>query len=100
MESPVEYPEQQYAPDNINIKDMEDKLNLLKNRVILIGQSFVEEREKNFSEIQETKKLLIKIKEEHVRIIELLQRITEQLNNTARKEELAILQRQFDLFRK
>ncbi len=91
----------QYSSDSISkIREIEDKINLLKNRVLLIGQSHVEERDKNFSEIQEMKKTLIRIKEENVRIIELLQRVTEQLNNTARKEEFLILQRQLDLLRR
>ncbi len=100
MEIPNETQAHQYSPDILQkVRDIEDKLNLLKNRVLLIGQSYVNEREKNFSEIQEMKKLLIQTKEENNRIRELLQRITEQLNTTARKEELLILQRQLDLFR-
>ena len=101
MESPQEYSYQQSAQNSgSKIRDIEDKLNLLKNRIILIGQSYVEEREKSFNEIQEIKKTLIQIKEEHVRILELLQRITEQINNSARKEEFAMLQRQLDIIRK
>ena len=101
MESPQEYSYQQSAQNSgSKIRDIEDKLNLLKNRITLIGQSYVEEREKSFNEIQEIKKTLIQIKEEHVRILELLQRITEQINNTARKEEFAMLQRQLDILRK
>ena len=101
MEISENYPEQQpYSPEaSQKIRGIEDKVNLLKNRVLLIGQSYVSEREKNFSDIQEMKKMLIQIKEENIRIREFLQRITEQLNNTSRKEELFLLQRQFDLFR-
>ncbi len=91
----------QYSSDSLSkIRELEDKVNLLKNRVLLIGQSHVEERDRNFSEIQEMKKTIIKVKEENIRIIELLQRVTEQLNNTARKEEFLIVQRQLDLLRK
>ncbi|MEK6844173.1 MAG: hypothetical protein AABX83_01975 [Nanoarchaeota archaeon] len=102
MESPQEYNYQQYASQNSGskVRDIEDKLNLLKNRINLIGQSYVGEREKSFNEIQELKKAVIQIKEEHVRILELLQRITEQINNSARKEEFAMLQRQLDILRK
>ncbi len=101
MGPPTEYAEQQYSSDmNLKIRDIEDKLNLLRNRVMLIGQSHVDEREKNFSQIQEMKKQILQMKEENIRISALLQRLTEQLNNTIRKEELTILQRQFDLFRK
>jgi hypothetical protein len=79
---------------------LEEKVRLLKDRILLIGKSLVEERDKNFKEIQEMKTLLIKMQEENIRMKEVVQRIIEQLENTARKEDLMILQRQFDIFRK
>ncbi len=92
--------QQQFSRDTISIRDLEEKLRLLRDRIILIGQTHIDEREKTLNEIQELKKTILQLKEESLRIRELLERITEQLSNTARKEELSILQRQFDLFRK
>jgi len=46
------------------------------------------------------KRTLMLIKDESDRIKELLERVTEQLNSVARKEELAAIQRQIDLMRK
>jgi hypothetical protein len=87
--------------DNVSkTRDLEEKVRLLKDRILLIGKSLVEERDKNFKEIQEMKTLLIKMQEENIRMKEVVQRIIEQLENTARKEDLMILQRQFDIFRK
>jgi len=83
-----------------NLRDLEEKLRLLKDRTIIIGKSFVEQRESNFKDIQEMKKTIIILKEENQRIKELLQRVTEQLASTARKEDFSILQRQLDLIRK
>lgn len=82
------------------LRDLEEKQRLLKDRILLIGKSLIDERDKNFAEMQEMKKSIIILKEETARIKELLERITEQLTTTARKEELLILQHQFDLFRK
>jgi len=48
----------------------------LKERVLLIGQSLVEERDKNTKDLQEIKKVTAQIKEENIRIKEMLQRIT------------------------
>ena len=87
------------AIDATRLRDIEEKQRLLKDRLLLVGQSLVEEREKNFSDIQDLKKEMIRVKEENKRIQELLKRVTEQLGNSARKEELMMLQRQFDLFR-
>jgi len=84
---------------NTQLRDLEEKQRLLKDRILLIGQSLVEEREKNFKEIQQLKKEFIKFKEENLRMKEFLQRVTEQLSNTSRKEELMIIQRQLDIMR-
>jgi len=88
------------AESGTRIRDIEEKQRLLKDRLLLLGESLVEERDKIFTDVQDMKKEFIKLKEENQRMQELLQRITEQLSNTSRKEELLILQRQFDLFRK
>ena len=79
---------------------IEEKQRLLKDRILLIGQSLIEERDRTFKELQELKKTVISVKEDNDRIKELLERVVEQLNGVARKEELAIVQRQLDLIRK
>jgi len=84
---------------NTRIRDIEEKQRLQKDRMVLISESFVKERDKNFSEIQELKKIVTVLKMDNSRMKELLSRIGLLVNNAARKEELAILQRQFDLFR-
>ncbi|MEI6731167.1 MAG: hypothetical protein WCK90_00650 [archaeon] len=84
---------------NTRLRDIEEKERLIKDRVLLLGKTLIEERDKTFKELQELKKIVIKIQEENTRMKEFIQRISEQLENTARKEELMILQRQFDLFK-
>ena len=85
---------------NVRLRDLEEKSRLLRDRVLLLGQSVVEERDKGFREVQEMKSTMIKLKEDVNRLKELMQRMAEQIAQTARKEELMILQRQFDLMRK
>ncbi len=93
--------EEQFFSDlNTRLMDIEEKQRLLKDRVILIGKNLVEEREKTFNETQELKKSIIKLENDAKTMKDLIQRVLELLDNTARKEELMILQRQFDLFRK
>jgi hypothetical protein len=95
------YAQQQFSVDpSGRLRDLEEKMLLLKDRVLLVGQTLVDERDKTFREMQEMKKSLILMKEETNRIKELVERITEQLNGVARKEEIMILQRQLDLLRK
>lgn len=96
--------EEEYLQDptieiNTRIRDMEEKQRLLKERLLLVGKSLVEEKSKTFNEIQQLKNITEKLKEDNERLKSLVQQITENLNKTARKEELLMLQRQFNLFR-
>lgn len=94
------YAEGQFYTDlNTRILDIEEKQRILKDRILLIGKSLLEERENSFKELQDMKTRLIKIEEENSRMKSFIQRIAEQLSTLARKEDLEILQRQFDLFR-
>jgi hypothetical protein len=98
--------EEEYAQQDIfqeigvRVRDVEERQQLLKDRLLLVGKSVLDERERLSVELQTLKKNVLLLTEENVRCKEVLQRLAEQLNNTARKEELLILQRQFDLFRK
>jgi len=95
------YQEQQPSMDiNLRLRDLEEKNSLLRDRVMLLSQSLIEEKDKNFKVMQEMKSTLIKTREEVNRLKELMQRMAEQITSMARKEELMILQRQFDLLRK
>lgn len=92
-------PEAQAIESGTRLKDLEEKQRLLKDRVLLIGQNLVEERAKTFNEIQEMKKEIFILKEENLRMKEFMQRLSEKSSQLARKEELMILQRQFDMFK-
>lgn len=81
------------------LRDIEERQRLLKDRILLIGDSLVKERERTLKDIRELKHSMLLMQEENMRIKELLARISEQLQFTPRKEELLMLQRQFDLFR-
>lgn len=90
-----------YSVDiNTRLRDLEDRMRLLKDRVILVGKSLIDSRDKSFSEIQEMKKSVIKLTEDNTRLKALIERMAEQINNSARKEDLMIIQRQLDLLRK
>ena len=88
-----------FSDINTRIRDLEEKQRLLKDKLLLVGDGFVKERDRNFQDIQELKKVVVKLEEDNKRLKDLLMRISELIDKTARKEELSILQRQFDLFR-
>jgi predicted nuclease with TOPRIM domain len=94
------YSGQQFFSDmNTRLRDIEEKQRILKDRILLIGESLIKEREKSFSEISEMKKSITILKAENTRMKQFLQRITELTSQSAKKTELDILQKQFDLFR-
>ncbi len=96
-----EYAAQDLFQDiNTRVRDLEERQHLLKDRLLLVGKSLIDERERFSSELLTLKKNVLLLTEENTRWKELLQRVAEQINASARKEELSILQRQFDLFRK
>lgn len=97
---PQEYqPTEEYYGDAQNrLKDIEEKQRLLRDRILLIGKNMVEERDSMLQEIQEIKKLLSKTREENIKIQDFLKKVADQLSESARKEELMMLQRQIDLF--
>lgn len=98
-EEGVGYGDRFFSDLNTRIRDIEEKQQLLRDRMLLISDSFIKERDKNFSEVQEMKKIVETLRMENERMKELVLRIGQNVDKTARKEELMILQRQFDLFR-
>jgi len=81
------------------LKDLEETVYLLKERLLLIGQTLIQNKERTSLDSEENKKMLIQLKRENERLKELLERVLEQLGKTARKEELMIIKRQVDLLR-
>ena len=94
-----DYGERFFADINTRLRDIEEKQSLLRDRMLLISESFIKERDKKFQEIVEMKKNIELLIQENKRMKELLLRLGEMANKSVRKEELMILQRQFDLFR-
>ncbi|MEK6927519.1 MAG: hypothetical protein AABX11_03740 [Nanoarchaeota archaeon] len=90
----------QGGDSSARMRDLEEKVRLLKDRVTLTSKTLIDEREKTFKELQELKKIATRVQEENKRIKELLERVSEQLNNSPRREELAIIQRQLEMLRK
>ncbi|MBS3081549.1 hypothetical protein J4416_01250 [Candidatus Pacearchaeota archaeon] len=91
--------EEQYFVDvNNRIKNVEERQRLLRDKLLLIGKNVIEDRESTMNELQELKKILFKTSEENLKIQDFLKKVADQLSETARKEELLMLQRQIELF--
>ncbi len=99
MEGNYQSAEEQYFVDvNTRLKDIEERQKLLKDRLLLVGKNLVEDRESMFSELQELKKMNLQMRADSLKMQEFLKRVADQLAETARKEEVLMIQRQLDLF--
>lgn len=89
-----------FSEVNTRLRDLEEKQRLLRDKMLLVTKGLVGEREKTFMEIQELKADVEKLKVDNDRLKEIIVRLGEAVDKSARKEDLKILQGQFDLFRR
>lgn len=79
---------------NAKIKDLEEKQKLMKNRLTLIGENLIEEKEKRNNEITEIKKNIKTLMQNVDRMRNFLESLSEELPKFAKKQDLEILAKQ------
>ena len=91
--------QQSYTPDSgTRIIEIEEKLRLIKDRALLIGENLISTKEEQENENQLLKKK-IKQLEDDIRLLKQLnQRVIYELQNLARKSDVEILKKQFKMF--
>jgi hypothetical protein len=80
------------------LNEVEEKQRLIKDRVLLIGENLVSTKEQYEKELGEFKKQISDLTAEIKSIKQLNKRIIEELENFARKTEVAIVERQIRMF--
>jgi len=97
--------EQPYNPNDalladisVKLRDIEEKQNIIKDRVLLIGENLVSEKEESDKRVIEIKLDIQKLNDDIKRIKLALERIIDDTNNFVRKNEFDILRRQFQMF--
>jgi len=93
-----DYSNEIFSDIAVKLRDIEEKQNLIKDRVLLIGENLVSEKEETNSEIADINFQLSNLNGEIKRLKLILERIIEETNNFARKTETDILKRQFEMF--
>ncbi|MEA3329147.1 MAG: hypothetical protein U9Q06_00195 [Nanoarchaeota archaeon] len=96
--SPENLNEQSAYGPLIKLKDLEANQKLMKERLLLIGQNLIESQEKNIIEMTELKKIIYGLETDLSKSKNTILSLSGELSKTARKEELAILERQFQMF--
>jgi len=83
---------------NTKLRDLEEKQRLLKERVLIIGQNLIETRDELRAELNGLKQEVSAMKQEQEKVKNAMLRLSEELEKKARKSELEILERQFQMF--
>ena len=82
----------------LKLRDLEEGQKLMKDRLLLIGQNLIDFQEKNSLEMIEIKKDIQDMKMDIKRMKSVIETVSDEVSKSARKEELAILSRQFKMF--
>jgi len=80
------------------VRDLEEKQKMLKDRVLLLGENLVDLRSEISQDLSKLKRDLEVFKEEMEKMSSAVKRLGEDMEGKARKEDLAILQRQAKMF--
>jgi len=100
----AEQPQDQYAQTdylsdiNVKLRDIEEKQNLIRDRILLIGENLIEEKDDVDEELGKIKNNMTTLVKEISKIKLAIQRLVEDRANFSRKTELAILEKQFKMF--
>ena len=87
-----------FSNASVRIRDLEEKQNVSKDRLLLIGKNFLETKEDTNEKIIEIKKDIGKIKEDTKNSFDLVESISNEITKFAKKEDLDILSKQAKMF--
>jgi archaellum component FlaC len=83
---------------SVKLRDIEEKQNIIKDRVLLIGENLISEKEEVEKTVDEIKSDIARLEDETKKIRMAVERVIDDLNNFVRRNEFSILQRQFKMF--
>ena len=83
---------------NTNLRDLEEKNRILKDRTLLIGENLIDIKEEILDEIKDIKNKNSELEGEISRIKSILEMLMEERSNFARKSHLDIIERQLESF--
>lgn len=91
-------PQEYRLNDASRARDLEEKQNILKDRLLLIGQNLIDTKEENYEKFLELKKEIEKIKKDVEDIKSFIEMISNEISKFARKDDLEILKKQAKMF--
>ncbi len=81
-----------------NVRDMEDKQRVMKDRLFLIGQNLIEIKEKTNQQILQIKKDIETMRDSLERLSSFVETISNEISKYAKKDDLEILAKQAKMF--
>ena len=87
-----------FSNASVRMRDVEEKQNILKERILLIGKNFLESKETGNAKIIEIKKDIENIKQDMEKIKSFLESMSNEFSKFARKEDLDLLSKQAKMF--
>jgi|TARA_Y100000310_G_C20687271_1_gene819893 signal transduction protein with GAF and PtsI domain len=87
-----------FSYNSIRIKNLEEKQEILKDRLLLIGKNFLETKEITNDKMIEIKRDINDMKQDIERIKSFLESISSEITKFAKKEDLDILAKQAKMF--
>ncbi len=97
--TPDQYTQTDYLSDiNVKLRDLEERQNLIRDRILLVGENLIEEKDQGDEEIGELKNNIKAIIRDISKMKLVIQRLIESQENLARKTELQTLEKQFKMF--
>jgi hypothetical protein len=84
---------------NLKIRDLEDRQRLIKDKLNLLSTNFIELKNTLEKEVTDLKISTDSIKYEIIKIKDLIVRISEELDNRAKRSELELVAKQLKIMK-
>ncbi|MBT4376794.1 hypothetical protein HOD29_05455 [archaeon] len=81
-----------------NVRDLEEKQRILKDRLLLIGQNLIDIKEKTDEDLLEIKKELEMLRQTTDKLKSFIETVSGEFEKFARKDDLEILRKQAKMF--
>ncbi len=92
------YQDSYFAEMSLRLRDLEEKQQILKDRLLLVGENLVDLREKTTKDNLEIKKNIAVMQEQLKKMLSFLETASSEMTKFARKDDLDILYKQAKMF--
>lgn len=94
----ADYSNQVFSDLSAKMSDLEERQNVMRDRLLLIGQNLIETKDKMNSDVTELKKNMEIMKRNMEKMLSFLEDASEEFPKFAKKEDLDILTKQAKMF--